>query len=254
MAFITNRASGGATTLGKRLGELISHADRLDMLVGFFYFSGVKILADALRDRPQLKMRVLVGMDAEILVGKLVETVSDGSDSQDAVRERFYESLKKIMGSSFVDSQAFHERIGLFVELLKTNRLEMRKTRNPNHAKLYIFALDETQVASRSSWITGSSNFSEPGLDTRDELNVQISDLGSEEVQKYFDDLWEEAVPLTADEEQKKQIEVAKSPEELSALAKNLGTELSLEQLEGISGGSIICLTDHYTPPAQGVV
>ena len=96
MAFITNRATGGATTLGKRLGELISHADRLDMLVGFFYFSGVKILADALRDRPQLKMRVLVGMDAEILVGKLVETVSDGSDSQDAVRERFYESLKKM--------------------------------------------------------------------------------------------------------------------------------------------------------------
>ena len=54
MAFITNRATGGATTLGKRLGELISHADRLDMLVGFFYFSGVKILADALRNRPEL--------------------------------------------------------------------------------------------------------------------------------------------------------------------------------------------------------
>ena len=206
MAFITNRAIGGATTLGKRLGELISRADRLDMLVGFFYFSGVKILAEALRNRPQLKMRVLVGMDAEILVGRLVETVSEGSDSQDAVRERFYESLKKIMGSSFVDSQAFHERIGLFVELLKTNRLEMRKTRNPNHAKLYIFALDETQVASRSSWITGSSNFSEPGLDTRDELNVQIGDFGNEEVQKYFDDLWEEAVPLTANDEQKRQI------------------------------------------------
>ena len=72
MAFITNRAIGGVTTLGKRLGELISHADRLDMLVGFFYFSGVKILADALRNRPQLKMRVLVGMDAEILVGRRI--------------------------------------------------------------------------------------------------------------------------------------------------------------------------------------
>ena len=55
-------------------------------------------------------------------------------------------------------------------------------------------------------------------------------------------------------DEQKKKIEAAKSPEELSALAKNLGTELSLDQLEGISGGGIICLTDHYTPPAQGVV
>ena len=33
MAFITNRATGGATTLAKRFGELISYADRLDKLV-----------------------------------------------------------------------------------------------------------------------------------------------------------------------------------------------------------------------------
>ena len=65
MAFITNQNKDGATTLAKRLAELISHADQLDMLVGFFYFSGVKVLAEALRDRPQMKMRVLVGMDAE---------------------------------------------------------------------------------------------------------------------------------------------------------------------------------------------
>ena len=40
MAFITNQNKDGATTLAKRLAELISHADQLDMLVGFFYFSG----------------------------------------------------------------------------------------------------------------------------------------------------------------------------------------------------------------------
>ena len=46
-------------------------------------------------------------------------------------------------------------------------------------------------------------------------------------------------------DEQKKKIEAAKSPEELSALAKNLGTELSLDQMEGVSGGrSPICVQD----------
>ncbi|MBO7207906.1 MAG: hypothetical protein J6W10_09885, partial [Kiritimatiellae bacterium] len=201
MAFITNQNKDGATTLAKRLAELISHTDQLDMLVGFFYFSGVKVLAEALRDRPQMKMRVLVGMDAEFALGQLVEVVQKGgADSNEAVEERFMESMKKIMGSSFVDSQAFHERVGIFIDLLETKRLDIRKTRDPNHAKLYIFAMDESQVGNKKYWITGSSNFSEPGLKLRDELNVQIGDFGEEEAQKYFDDLWNVAVPLTDDD------------------------------------------------------
>ena len=40
---------------------------------------------------------------------------------------------------------------------------------------------------------------------------------------------------LTA--EQKKKIEAAQSPEELSALAKECGIELTIDQLEDVSGG-----------------
>ena len=181
MAFITNQNKNGSTTLAKRLAELIGHTDQLDMLVGFFYFSGVKVLAEALRDRRQMKMRVLVGMDAEFALGQLVEVVQKGGvDSCEAIEERFLESMKKIMGSSFFDSQAFHKRVGIFIDLLETKRLDIRKTRDPNHAKLYIFTMDETQVGNRKYWITGSSNFSEPGLKLRDELNVQIGDFGKE--------------------------------------------------------------------------
>ena len=58
----------------------------------------------------------------------------------------------------------------------------------------------------------------------------------------------------TLTDEQKKKVETAKSPEELSAMAKEFGAELSLEQLEGISGGVILCRTDGYTPHTQGIV
>ena len=207
MAFITNQGGKGATKLATRLKELVSHADRLDMLVGFFYFSGVKILAEAFRDRPQMTLRVLVGMDAEYALGQLVEIVQKGgSDSAEAIQERFRESVKTILGSEAVDSQSFHERLQIFIDLLETRRLDIRKTRDPNHAKLYIFSMDETQVGTRKYWITGSSNFSEPGLSTRDELNVQIGDFGQEEAQQYFDDLWEKAVPLTADDESRQRL------------------------------------------------
>ena len=42
-------------------------------------------------------------------------------------------------------------------------------------------------------------------------------------------------------EEQKKKVEAAQSPEELLALAKETGYELTQEQLEGVAGGTIWC-------------
>ena len=202
MAFITNQKTGGKK-LGDRLSELVGHSKQLDMLVGFFFFSGVKIIYDALKARAGMKLRVLVGMEAELAMGRLVEGVNrNGDNSAVAVKERFYESMKKIIGSSEVDTKAFHDRLELFVEMLQQNRLEIKKTKDPNHAKLYIFTMDDaTKTVREKIWITGSSNFSGPGLQMRDELNVEISDYGSAEAQAYFDALWEKAVPLTATEE-----------------------------------------------------
>lgn len=195
----------GDSNLGKHLRQTMQVTDSLDMLVGFFYFSGLKVIAEPLRQKPELKLRVLVGMDADILAGQLVEMAgsSDCDNSDDAVRERYQHVVRKIMGSAKVDNQAFHERIELFAGLLESGRLAIRKTRQPNHAKLYIFHLDDTQISNekRMKWITGSSNFSEPGLVSRDELNVSVNDYGQDEVQEYFDRLWNDAVPLTATDE-----------------------------------------------------
>ena len=70
--FITNGASGH---LGQRLRELISTSREMRALVGFFYFSGVKVLYEALRANPSIKLRVLVGMEAEEHCGRLQELV-----------------------------------------------------------------------------------------------------------------------------------------------------------------------------------
>lgn len=202
MAFITNNKEPGSKKIGERLSELIEHSQRFDMLVGFFFFSGVKVIYDALKERSDMTMRVLVGMEAEFALGRLVEGFKKGDTSANAIKARFFESMKKIVGSGAVDNQAFHDRLSLFVEMLESKRLEIRKTRDPNHSKLYIFTMDEESKSIKEKiWITGSSNFSEPGLKLRDELNVEISDYGGEEAQKYFDDLWDKAVPLTEDDE-----------------------------------------------------
>ena len=49
-----------------------------------------------------------------------------------------------------------------------------------------------------------------------------------------------ENIISTLTDEQKKAVEAAKSPEELLSLAKESGYELSMDQLEGIAGGSCL--------------
>ena len=50
-----------------------------------------------------------------------------------------------------------------------------------------------------------------------------------------------ESILSTLTDEQKKKVEEAQSPEELLALAKEAGYELTREQLENVAGGQIWC-------------
>ena len=49
----------------------------------------------------------------------------------------------------------------------------------------------------------------------------------------------DESILSKLTDEQKKKVEAAKSPEELLAIAKETGYELSQEQLDAVSGGNV---------------
>ena len=85
------------------------------------------------------------------------------------------------------------------MSLIQEGRLEIRKTLDPNHAKLYLFNLKEGQYK-RSAFITGSSNLTRAGLVGQREFNVEIADYGTAEAEAFFDELWEDAVEITEDD------------------------------------------------------
>lgn len=60
--FITN---SGAESLKKRLTELINKSEELKFLVSFFYFSGIRELYQNLKDNPDVKIKVLVGLNID---------------------------------------------------------------------------------------------------------------------------------------------------------------------------------------------
>ena len=202
--FITNNSE---TNLKKRLIELIQKSDELKFLVGFFYFSGIRELYEGLKDNPDVNIKVLVGLNVDKTNFGLLEFAERDNQLSDEERcYKFLQSVKKSLNSEDFDTQEFYRQVRYFIKLIGEGRLIIRKTYNPNHAKIYLFKLEEGQVGRKNLFITGSSNLTKAGITTQEEFNVEISDFGFEDAEKYFNSLWDEAVKITEDDVIKKRL------------------------------------------------
>jgi len=202
--FITN---SGTENLKKRLIELIKESKELKFLVGFFYFSGIRELYESIKSNPDVVVKVLVGLNVDLINYKLVEYGEDHfKKSNNQVNEEFLEEIKKSLNTDYFDSKETTEQFKFFIELIKNDRLIIRKTINPNHAKLYIFKLNETQIGRSEIFITGSSNLTKPGLIDQNEFNVEISDYGFDKAEQYFDSLWENSIRISEDNDFKQKL------------------------------------------------
>ena len=89
--FITNDPT---RTLKKRLEQLIQHSQELKFLVGFFYFSGWRELYQTLKERDDLVIKLLVGLDVDRTLDRVLEVAQPGDDlSNDDLADRFFASL-----------------------------------------------------------------------------------------------------------------------------------------------------------------
>ncbi|WP_117881197.1 helicase-related protein [Aureibaculum luteum] len=193
--FITN---SGEFTLKKRLESLISVSSELKFLVGYFYFSGWQEIYKKLEQNKEVNLKILVGLQVEKYLSNIVEIgLKDDSLSQEEHFTQFMKSMGYAINNAEMDNEAFYNQIAFFIQLLEEGRLIIRKTLNPNHAKLYIFKLNESQISAKEAFITGSSNLTKSGLHKQEEFNVEIKDYGFESAEKYFDDLWITSIPIT---------------------------------------------------------
>ncbi len=195
--FITN--SEKSISLKQRLKELIKSGSELKILVGFFYFSGWKELYQELIKNERINIKVLVGLSVGNVAGKLIEYEQDLKNaSREEVLSLYTNSLITAFNSEELDNRAIYEQYEFFIDLIKKGRLAIRKTYEPNHSKLYLFQLEDQVI--KNLFITGSSNLTKAGLESQSEFNVEIRDYGFDEATKYFDDLWNNSVPITEED------------------------------------------------------
>jgi len=191
--FITN---SNAQNLQTRISELIKHSSELKFLVGFFYFSGIRELYEGMKTNPDFLLKVLVGIQVDVINSRLVETDYSENFSDEKKVKIFFESIRKSINTDSFDTKDFYEQSRYFIGLIQSGKMIIRKTYEPNHSKLYLFKLRGEQIARNRLFITGSSNLTRAGLTTQNEFNVEISDYGFDDAENYFDTLWNRAVQI----------------------------------------------------------
>lgn len=197
--FITNSAQN--VTLKKRLEKLISASKELKFLVGFFYFSGWQEIYKNLKNNRDVTIKILVGLQVDKYLSSIVEVgLQDDTLSHEECFSQFMKSMGIAINNAEMDNEEFYNQIAYFIERLLEGKLTIRKTLNPNHAKVYLFQLNnhyQDLFNMKGEFITGSSNLTRAGLQGQEEFNVEIKDYGFETAEAYFDDLWKTAVPIT---------------------------------------------------------
>ena len=201
--FITNKEN--SPVLSDIINSILPKCDNAYFLVGYFYFSGFAELHEKLRN---VHLRILVGLEVErnIINGiKEVENFTTTNKSRGQLRNDFYDSFVDIFNNTdFFDSEEQMEKFRLFLDKIENGTLEIRKTLDPNHAKLYLFENREENNECGmypGTMITGSSNLSVTGLKKRLELNVVLRDKPSyTEGKEVFDELWKTSVSIVDDE------------------------------------------------------
>ena len=196
-SFITNQG----TLLSDIIKGILPKSQSLDALVGYFYFSGYKLISEKLVDK---HIRILVGLDIDARITKLVKEIdvlANYNQSRSQLKDDFYNNFVRLFNETdILDRSDRLVSFKLFYDKIKDGSLEIRKTDEPCHAKLYIFDYREEINESGEdpgSVITGSSNLSYDGLAGRVEINARFNDKRSYvDAKAIFNELWDKSIVI----------------------------------------------------------
>ncbi len=196
--FFTNEEGN---SLYERFNRTLKNAQYFDSLVGYFRTSGFYRIYKSLENVE--KIRILIGLNVDKQTFDLLQEIGQKKldfEAQANIKKQFQEEVK-IEFENSEDTSDVVKGVNKFKELLTSGKLEMKACRGQNiHAKVYITRYNEDDMPFFGTVVTGSSNFTENGLNSQYEFNVELKD--DEDVEfalEKFEELWRSAVPITED-------------------------------------------------------
>lgn len=190
--FFTNEPNNA---LVDRFNVLLKDTEFFDCLVGYFYVSGFHKLQKSLEKTE--KIRILVGMGIDSQSFQLIEDSKTTQLSTAEFKNNFKRDIITEMDNS-ENNINVEKGAKQFIEWLRSKKLEIRAYKEQKtHSKLYImtFPEDDKDVG---RVVTGSSNFTQPGLEENLEFNVELKDYADYKFAKdKFEELWKHSEPLS---------------------------------------------------------
>ena len=195
LTFFTNE---DGQKLEDRFKRTLKDVKYFDILVGYFRTSGFHKLCNEFENID--KVRILVGLNADKKTIDIIESVKQQKldfESHTVTKEKFSESIKQELFNSN-DNYDVEYGIQRFINYIKSGKIEIKAYPSYNiHAKVYISRFQDND-RDFGRVITGSSNFSESGLNSQYEFNVELKNTSDV---KYalnkFEELWQNAVDLS---------------------------------------------------------
>lgn len=188
MALIDNKDQ----TMHQALINALSASDRIDIQVGYFYFSGFELLATYFKNK---KVRILVGkqIDPKAVpniiamqqkTGKPVDLERfqswDAPNSHTEQKEKYFEGFSKLFEESQVfDSPESQQAFKIFEQKIIDGSLEIKLTNTDEHGKMYLVhnSPESNQGGDfPGTRFLGSSNLTYNGLMEQGELNDSSRD------------------------------------------------------------------------------
>ncbi|MCW1888262.1 MAG: helicase-related protein [Candidatus Moranbacteria bacterium] len=252
MTTITNT---GENTLSAKLKIVLPNCDRVDALVGYFYFSGFRDLHNELEDK---MIRILVGMDID---KRIIEKISSFEDlnldefetgtritTRSGAKTEYIENFSKIFNDTdYFDNEESQKAFEIFLSKIQDGSLQIKKTAQADHSKFYILH-NKPEYSENGEKpgivIEGSSNLTHSGLKGQRERNRMLIEKHyyNEDVEA-FNAAWDDPNNIiitdieTSDEfivEVKKRIWLYQLPDPQLMYYRVLDEYFSVEEIEDV--------------------
>ncbi len=243
----------GANTLSQNLKSILPNCDKVDALVGYFYFSGFRDLHDELKDK---EIRILVGMDIDKKIIDRVATLKDLNfdslttetkiSSRSGAKDDYIENFSRIFNDTdYFDNNESQKAFEIFLNKIKNGSLQIKKTVQANHSKFYILHNKpefSTNGITPGIVIEGSSNLTFSGLKGQGEHNriLQEKHYYEDDVRR-FEECWADSENIVITDldssdnfikEIKSKIWLYSLPEPLLMYYKVLSEYFSISEIE----------------------
>ncbi|MDR1452966.1 MAG: phospholipase D-like domain-containing protein [Candidatus Margulisbacteria bacterium] len=199
LKFFTNEPNA---TLLDRFRKSLKFVRYFDILVGYFRVSGFYNLYKEFETID--KIRILVGLNADKKTYDIIEETRNPNQLNFSASKNLKTRADIMLSDEMEEAEetsAVEFGVRKFIEYLQNKKIEIRAYPSRDiHAKVYVSRYDSGKHDGFGSVITGSSNFSESGLITQREFNVELKDSADVKFAlEQFEKLWTESIDVSVE-------------------------------------------------------